>query len=154
MTPPVTTGPTKGSVRTVVVQALAIGVGVAVGQYTGLHLLIPLSATAAVWWLGKKWLSADKNVIVAVLAVNAGQFLWLALALALRGVLNADVADLIVFAIGLVWLVAKPSAGPLYLLGAYQAVSLAVNAFAFVEAAVGSDAHKALLVHLIWRSWP
>ena len=135
-----------------VFHALGVGVGAALGQYAGIHLLIPLLATATVWWVSKRWLSTDRHVIVATLAVNAGHFLWLAIALALRGVLNADVADLVVYAVGLTWLVSRPGVGPLYLLGAYQAFSLTVNALALLDVTVGSEAHKALLVAVIWRA--
>ncbi len=126
--------------------------GAAVGTYSGIYLLIPLFATGIVWWACTKLLSDEKRLIIPALSVNAGHFLWLGLGVALTGVLNANSADLLVYAVGLLWLIKKPSVGPLYLLGAYQALSLAVNAVAFADAVVGSSDHKALLVHLIWRA--
>jgi len=91
---------------------------------------------------------------VPAFSVNAGHFLWLSLSLFL--VHPAPVAaigpDLVIYAIGLAWLVVKPSSGPLYLLGIYQVVLLGVNGYAFAHATVGSVEHKALLIHLIWRA--
>jgi len=87
-------------------------------------------------------------------SVNAGHCLWLSLGLLLiRPAPVASVGpDLVLYAIGLTWLISKPSSAPLYFLGFYQAVSLAVNGYAFSGAAMGTAAHKALLVHLIWRT--
>src|SRR3989344_1947776 len=127
-------------------------VGGAVGIYSGINLLLPLFATGGVWWVSTKLLKGEKKLIIPALSVNAGHFLWMGFGVALTGVLNANVADLVVYAIGLLWLIKKPSAGPLYLLCAYQVLSLVVNTAAFVDAAVGSIGHKALLVHLIWRA--
>jgi hypothetical protein len=137
------------------IKALSIAgwvVGAAIGKYSGINLLIPLFATGVVFWASTKLLRAEKKVIIPALSVNAGHFLWLGLGVAFTGDLNANAVDLLVYAIGLLVLVKKPSAGPLYLLGAYQALSLVVNAVAFADAAVGNSDHKALLVHLIWRA--
>jgi hypothetical protein len=125
--------------------------GAAVGTYSGINLLIPLFATGGVWWVSTRLLRDEKKLIIPALSVNAGHFLWLGLGIALTGALNANVADLLVYAIGLLWLIKMPSTGPLYLLGAYQSLSFTVNAVAFAGAAIGSSDHKALLVHLIWR---
>lgn len=126
--------------------------GAAVGKYSSMSLLIPALATGGIWWSTKRILGAEKQLIVPVLSVNAGHFLWLLLGCVLTKDLSLS-GDLVIYAIGLFWLVKKPLAGPLYLLGAYQAFSLVVNSVAFIDAAVGSAAHKALLVHVVWRVW-
>ena len=128
--------------------------GAAIGIYSGINMLIPLFATGAVWWAGSKLLKDEKKVILPAFAVNAGHFLWLALALVLMGAgaFTTVGGDLIVYVIGLAWLLKKPSLGPLYLLGIFQLVSLSINGYSFAEAAVGSAPHKALLVHVIWRA--
>lgn len=149
--PPVATAKAKGW-RGTVVQALAIGVGVAVGQYVGVHLLPPLATTFAVWWAARRWLPSDRNSIAAALALNAGHFVWLAIALVMEGVLNAAVVDLVVYAIGIAWLVARPGVGPLCFLAAYQMLALGLNALTLVDAATGSEPHKAVLVTAIWRA--
>jgi hypothetical protein len=129
-------------------------VGAAVGQYAGVDLLIPLLATALVWWGGSKLLKDERKEILPAFAVNAGHFLWLSLGLFMLGAQAFATLglDLILYAIGLAWLLKKPSFGPLILLGIYQAVSLGVNGYSLALAAVSSGSHKALLVHVIWRA--
>lgn len=126
--------------------------GAAVGKYSGISLLIPALATGGIWWSAKRILRAEKQPIVPALSVNTGHFLWLLLGFVITGDPNIT-GDLFVYAIGLLWLIKKPLTGPLYLLGGYQAFSLVVNSVAFIDAAVGSAAHKALLVHIVWRVW-
>ena len=128
--------------------------GAVIGTYSGINMLIPLFATGAVWWGGSRLLRDEKKVILPAFSINAGHFLWLALALVLAGpdAFAAVGADLVVYVIGLVWLLTKPSLGPLYLLGIFQLVSLGINGYSLAEATIGSAPHKALLVHVIWRS--
>jgi len=129
-------------------------VGASIGIYSGINLLIPLFATGAVWWAGSKLLKDEKRMILPAFSVNAGHFLWLALALVLigAGAFATVGSDLIVYFIGLVWLLKKPSLGPLYLLGIFQLASLGINGYSLAEAAIGSAQHKALLIHVIWRA--
>lgn len=128
--------------------------GAAIGTYSGINLLIPLFATGAAWWTASKLLRDEKKLILPAFSINAGHFLWLTLALLLMGAgaLSTVGGDLIVYVIGLAWLLRKPSLGPLYLLGIFQLVSLGINGYSLAEAAVGSAPHKALLVHVIWRA--
>lgn len=128
--------------------------GAAIGIYSGINMLIPLFATGAVWWGGSRLLKDEKKVILPAFSVNAGHFLWLTLALVLKGAgaFATLGGDLFIYAIGLVWLLKKPSLGPLYFLGIFQLVSLGINCYSFAEATVGSAPHKALLVHVIWRA--
>lgn len=126
-------------------------VGAVVGRYSGINLMIPLFASAAVWWLGNKLLSDHRKVVVPALSINAGHFLWLAVGMAYMGGLSFNLLDLGIYAAGLFWLARRPSAGPLYLLGAYQAFALLANTASLASADVGTVAHKALLVHVIWR---
>ena len=127
--------------------------GAVVGQYAGVNLLIPLFATGLVWWVGTKVFKDEKKEILPTFAFNAGHFLWLVLGAFMLGA-SAFASlglDLAVYAIGLIWLFKKPSFRPLILLGMYQSVSLIVNGYSIAAAPIGSAAHKALLVHIIWR---
>lgn len=129
-------------------------VGAAVGSYSGINLLIALFASFGIWVAGSRLLKDEKKLILPVLSINGGHFLWLGAGLILLGpsALETVGGDLLLYAVGLSWLFMKPSTGPLYLLGIVQALSLGVNGYAFAGADVGSAAHKALVVHLIWRS--
>jgi len=55
---------------------LAALVGAAVGKYSGIHLLIPLVATAIVWWVGKKSLSETKQLFLPAFSVQSGHLSW------------------------------------------------------------------------------
>lgn len=129
--------------------------GAAVGRYAGINLLIPLGCTALVWWAGQKLLKDEtRKQILPALSVNAGHGLWLSSGLVFvgPGALSTLGADLLVYIIGLLWLLMKPNrSGPIYFLAIYQVFSLAINAHAFAGATFGTNVHKALLVHLIWR---
>jgi hypothetical protein len=126
--------------------------GAAVGSYAGINLLIPLCATGAAWWIGTKLLSEDRKAILPALSVQSGHALWLILAIALLpGMWRSVLPDLVLYLAGIVWLIRRPSPGPLYLLGAYQLFSLAVNVNTIVTFPIGSPSHKALVVHIIWR---
>lgn len=128
--------------------------GAAIGTYSGINLLIPLFATGSIWWVGARLLKDEQKVILPAFSVNAGHCLWLALGAVLigSGALSAVGGDLIIYAIGLIWLLLKPGIGPLYLLGIFQLLSLGINGYSLTEATIGSAPHKALLIHVIWRA--
>ena len=133
---------------------LGVIAGLAIGTYAGFNILIPVVALGIVSWGATKLFQDDKKAIIPAVSVNTAHFLWLVVGLVLsRGAaLEALGFDLVVYAIGLTWLLVKPSRGPLYLLGIYQLVSLGVNGYAFAEATFRSAEHKALLVHVLWRA--
>ncbi|HKA63330.1 MAG TPA: hypothetical protein VKH83_12950, partial [Methylomirabilota bacterium] len=54
-------------------------------------------------------------------------------------------------ALGVAWLVARPGLAPILVLTLYQAWALATNGTVFIGAEPGSLAHRALLIHLVWR---
>ncbi len=130
---------------------VAAVIGLLVGTYAGIHLLIPLVASAAAWWLGRRLLPRlDARYLLAA-AVQTGHLVWLALGEVMLGIRGPDLLDPIILLIGVAWLVARPGLAPVVVLTIYQSVALAVNAVAFVHLPVGHTLHKALLVHLIWR---
>ena len=141
----------QGSVGAKALNVVALIGGAAVGQYAGISLLIPLFLTSAVWWLAKRFLPEHKKLVLPTFSIQCGHGLWMSLGFALLGTINLNIMDIVLLAGGLLWLLAKPSRGPLFLLGAYQLLAGTYNGYLFYEAAVGSSAHKALLVHIIWR---
>lgn len=144
---------TKGSATSRALGVVAWIGGAAVGTYSGINLLIPLAGTGLVWWAGKRYLNETKKPILASLSVNAGHFLWLCIGLATLGATGLAQlgGDIIIYAVGLLWLFLRPGNGPIYLLGIFQIVAVGLIGSAFAETAVGTAAHKALLVHIIWR---
>ncbi len=127
-------------------------VGVAVGTYSGINLLLPLAAALLCGWLAYKWVKPEAKSMVPAFAVQAGHGLWMLLGVIVVGVFNPTLLDVVILAAGLTWLLARPGLGPVVLLGAYQCISFVINLQAFLAADVGSDIHRALLVHLIFRA--
>jgi hypothetical protein len=126
-------------------------VGAAVGSYSGINLLVPLGITGAAWWSGKKVLRPEKLPFLPAISVQTGHLLWLSLGALYLGTLNLNLLDVVVLVIGLAWLIAKPGLWPIIFLTVFQVLALAVNAASFMDAAIGTNPHKALLVHIIWR---
>jgi hypothetical protein len=125
--------------------------GWAVGMYTGAFLLIPLVCTAVVFFVAWKFLPQDRRIVVPSLSVQVGHLLWLVIGILITRTMGANIIDVVWLLAGLIWLVKRPGRGPIWLLGIYQIISLAINVYIFAHAAVGTTAHKALLVHIIWR---
>jgi hypothetical protein len=127
-------------------------IGALVGQYSGIYFFFPLIGSMLVWFASNKFLSSEKKVVVPSLSWNAGHALWIVLGGIVSGQVGDVWLDLIFYTIGLLWLLAKPSTGPLYLLGIYQIFAILINLDSFVESAFRSPNSKALFVHLIWRA--
>jgi hypothetical protein len=143
----------NGKEMTIAAQGLRVlgwAGGAAVGAYCGIHLLIPLFATVVVWWLGSKLLRDDRRMVLPAFSVQAGHCLWMSLGL-LTANRTAVLPDLVIYVAGLLWLIKRPSAGPLCLLGAYQLASIGYNSYVFSTVSLGSVPQKGLIVHLVWR---
>lgn len=130
---------------------VATMVGIAVGAYSGIHLLIPLALTGLVWWAGRKLFPDRSRDYVAAAAVLAGQLLWIAVGLIAIGPLRVDLVDIAILLIGVFWLLLRPGLAPVIVLTIYQALLLLINLFAFLGLPIGHNLHRALLVHIIWR---
>jgi hypothetical protein len=130
---------------------VATVVGIAVGVYSGIHLLIPLTLSGLIWWAARKLLPDRSPDFVAAAAVQAGHLLWIAIGLVVIGALTVDLVDIAILLIGVGWLLARPGLAPVIVLTVYQSLALLINLFAFLNFPVGNNLHRALLVHLLWR---
>jgi hypothetical protein len=126
-------------------------VGVAIGVYAGINILIPLSLTAAVWWAGKKLLSSSKQLYLPAIAVQTGHLLWLLVGLIYLRAYGLDLLDVVILCVGVTWLLLRPGLAPVLLLTVFQVLALAVNGVSFADATIGTNPHKALFVHMVWR---
>lgn len=127
-------------------------VAIAAGGVYATNLLILLWAAWPVWWISKHFFNDDKQLIIPALSVNAAHALLFILSGVLAGSFIVIALDLLVYAIGLLWLIKKPSGGPLYFLGIYQIALLIANGIVFIDTPTWNVAHKILLAHLIWRA--
>jgi hypothetical protein len=126
-------------------------VGGAVGMYSGINLLIPLGGAFLCGWIAYKLAMEEVKPMVPAIAVQGGQGLWMLFGFVVLHVLNQNMIDIAILALGLSWLLLRPGVAPVILLVAYQILASAVNLTGFLAASVGSTAHKALLVHLVFR---
>jgi hypothetical protein len=126
-------------------------VGVAVGMYSGINLLIPLTGAFLCGWIAYKLVKEDVKPMVPAIAVQLGHGLWMLFGFIMLRVLNQNALDLVILAAGLTWLLVRPGLGPVILLSTYQCIAFVVNLLSFLAAGVGSTTHKALLVHLVFR---
>ena len=126
-------------------------IAIAVGVYSGLHLLIPLVLSGLIWWALRKLLPDRSPELVAAAAVQAGHLLWIAIGLVVIGALTVDLVDIAILLMGVVWLLARPGLAPVIVLTIYQSLALLIHLFAFLNFPVGNNLHRALLVHLLWR---
>jgi hypothetical protein len=130
---------------------VATVVGIAVGVYSGIHLLIPLVFTGLAWWAGRKLFPERSRGYVAAAAVQAGYVLWTVVGLIVNRALTVDLLDIAILLIGVAWLLLWPGLAPVIVLTIYQALLLLINLFAFLGLPIGHNMHRALLVHIIWR---
>jgi hypothetical protein len=127
-------------------------VGLVVGRYTALNLVIPTALALLVGWIGSRTFGARSKPFLVAFALQAGHALWMLLGAVLLNTYSPVALDLMIYAIGLLWLLLQPGIGPVVLLTLYQAVGIALNASQLAAAEVGSNPHKALVVHLIFRA--
>jgi hypothetical protein len=131
--------------------AAAIG-GWAVGMYSGVNLLVPLVATAVVWLVGRNVFSERKQIALPAFCVQAGHLIWFVVGMAMsRQLASPMLIDIAWLAIGLAWLWLRPGKAALYVLIIYQLLALPYNVLQFSQADFGTNANKALLVHVVWR---
>lgn len=131
--------------------AAAIG-GWALGMYSGFNLLVPLLATAVMWFIGRKFFGEPRQPIVAPFCVQAGHLVWFVVGVAMtRQVLGPNLIDMLWLTIGLVWLCLKPGKAALCVLAVYQLLALPYDLLQFSHAELGSVPNKTLLVHVVWR---
>lgn len=125
--------------------------GVPVGQYAGLNLLIPMAAGFAFWRVALRHSRGPAEAGMAA-AVQAGHLGWYAVgAFLATPVPAALLLEMAFLAAAIAWLMKRPGLAAFALIGGLQGLSAAANAYAFAGAAFGTPDHRALLVHLILR---
>ena len=130
---------------------VATVVAIALGVYSGLHLVLPLALTGVAWWAARKRFPDRAPDYVAAAAMLAGHLLWIGVGLVVIGALTVDLVDIAILLIGVVWLLARPGLAPVIVLTIYQSLALLINLVAFLNFPVGNNLHRALLIHLLWR---
>jgi hypothetical protein len=125
-------------------------IGIPIGFYSGFNVLFPIAFGFVLFKILQSRPGSRSQVLPAV-AIQGGHILWMALGAAITRQFGPVSVDIIVIGVLLCWIWARPSALPLWALVVLQTVALFVNGAAFIAAAFGTAASKALLVHVILR---
>lgn len=127
-------------------------IGVIIGYYTGLNLIIPLVLAFLSGWLANKFikLSPLSKSMIPAFAVQCGQMLWMFLAI-FWGSPAKIILELITVIAALAWLLMRPSLMPVVALSIYQIIGFVYNIVKFLSYSFGTPPHKTLLIHLIIR---
>jgi hypothetical protein len=140
--------PTSNRSKLLAGQVIGGAVGIAAGTYSGINLVLPAAAAAAIWYVGKKLVSPSDPKYLAAIAIQGAHLAWLLFGMLLLGAWGANLLDVVVLCLGLVWLWFRPSIWPVVLLSVFQIAALALNTSLILEQPIGSPAHRSLIVHI------
>jgi len=127
-------------------------VGLLAGSYGGINLLIPLAGTAITFFVLKKLVTPQKAIWFWAISVQVGHALWFIVGLAYLGKLDANILDPVILLLGVLWLFVKPGIAPVLVLSVIQLTALSYNVYVFSGTDFGSNANKALFVHITFRA--
>jgi hypothetical protein len=140
--------PSPGSLLGSIIGGIA---GWMIAGYAKFNLWIP-AGTAIVLALVFAKTSFKPRHFAGAIAITSGHLAWFVAGSALMGNWSATIFDIVVFAATLAWLWEKPGLGPALTLGIYQGLVLAWNGYSMIAQPFGSDAHRALSVHVLFRA--
>jgi hypothetical protein len=128
--------------------------GAVVGYYAGIMLVIPLVATAIVFFIIKKITASRLEPFKLAIAALLGHSIWMSLALFTGpGAILMILPDFLLIAIGLIWLFARPGRGVVWYFTIFEAVSAVINIVNILGQPFNTSPHKALVAHLCMRGF-
>jgi hypothetical protein len=125
--------------------------GWVVGNYAGFNLVIPVVLALIIGLIASRVVNEQSRTMLPAFALQAGHMLWMLLEILYAGAFHPAILHVIIVAIGLGWLIARPGLLPVILLSLFQTLAFLINFNWFLSAPVGSVQHKALVVHLLFR---
>lgn len=126
------------------------GVGILLGLYSGIHVFVPFILVFGVVWVLNKTNTVPiegRNII----GLLAGQFGWMFLGAVLTDQWQLVYIDLVFIGAGIIWLLVKIHAIPIILLLLFQLGVLFININLILMKEIGTDEHRALVVHIALR---
>ena len=142
------TSPKKQLTASAVVTALVGGI---VAGFNGYNLLIPLVAGALLWFVGVKIIAPTDPRYLQGIAVQFGHLTWFLAGSVLLGAWSQSFLDLLLLAVGIIWLWFRPGIWPVLLLAAYQLFAMAINLHDLAAAPYPSPLHSSLSAHVALR---
>jgi hypothetical protein len=126
------------------------GMGLALGAYAGVHVFVPFILMFGVLWVLNKTNtipSEGRNII----ALLTAQFGWMFIGAFFTGQWNIVSIDLLFVGVGIVWLLVRIHAIPIILLMLFECGVLFINGSLILQQEIGTEEHRALLVHIVLR---
>lgn len=123
------------------------------GKWLGLSLLVPIILAFASCWVMGKILDPSIRFLNIAAGIPASQALNFMIPLFVFGsaALPAVGFDIVVIAVAIVWLFARPSTGPLILLLAYEVFGLLMNVYALTGGSFEQNLLKGLITSILIR---
>jgi hypothetical protein len=144
------TQPSKINARSVVENIIGWAGGLALSQYAGSSLWIPGGATLVVLVVFSKT-SFKPPYFQGAIAVLSGHLAWLLVGAVVAGAGAVIIVELLLVAAALAWLWSRPGVAPAAVLCTYEIFCLTTNVRQMLTVTLGSDDHKALTVHCVFR---
>ncbi len=130
---------------------VAGAVGLALGRYAGINLLIP-TAIAAVAFVICRWaFPLGKKSSALPISFQFGQFGWMLFAFLIPGGFQQVALDLTLMAAGMIWLYLSMGLPAAIAVIVYNVLSLAIYGYEIYARTVPADGMRGLVVHIAWR---
>jgi hypothetical protein len=129
-------------------------IAAAVGWYAGLALFVPLVLAFAIGFIFWRISGESRRRLVAVFSVQASQLIWAVAALMMLGLSGLQffmLVDIVLWSVGLIWLMARPGKAPLIYLVVFQVVSVVVVVLNLVHVPLASPQSKGLTANVFLR---
>jgi hypothetical protein len=127
-------------------------VGLLIGRYAGINLLIPLVGAVVTFYALKKMVQPKRAAWFPAISIQVGHAIWFIVGLAILGQFNANALDPAFLLLGSLWLLLKPGTLPVIVLSVLQLAAVSYNVYVFSGTAFGTNANEALSVHIIFRA--
>jgi hypothetical protein len=122
-----------------------------IAGYAKFNLWIPAGAALILALVFAKTRFKPRHFVGAI-AITSGHLAWFVAGGVVTGNWFAAILDIVIFTATLAWLWVRPGVAPALTLGIYQGLALAWNGYAMIVEPFGSDAHRALSVHVLFRA--
>jgi len=136
--------------QTAIWNIVGTAVGLAMGYYAGIHVIVPF-----ILMIGVLWILNRTNTVPAegrsILALLSAQFGWMCIGAVLTGQWHLVYIDLLFIGGGTLWLMIRLHAIPIIILMLFQLGVLLINTNLILTVEIGSDEHRALVVHIVLR---
>jgi hypothetical protein len=130
----------------------AWALGAVLGIYCGAVVLIPAAGVFLFILIAKRMPMACLNPFIVALSVQmALGFSMLVAGIFESGGMRLVLFDLLVLAIGLIWLMACPGLIPVLLLGSYQLLAVVMNMDQISGYQIGGEFHKTITMTIALR---